>query len=475
LQGLYNDDGSRVVNGLRQPAQSSNPTPASSHTANHSANASPSSPPSANSNRSNSPEASHSGPSSSSTSKRKRRVTSDTAGTTDTSGSSSTKRKKVQQVDRDAEERVQREEREKAKREADELARETEAEEERVRQEQAEEELSRRKRQEKERQMNEEKRIAKEKAEKDRIAREQLERRRAEEEANLEQRRRRFEEDVKPIIVRDRTNQSNGESNSTNASRSRSQATPSASVPRDHQMMQQQQPSRPQSRPSSNSAPSLDTISRSSHSVATTVGTATTGSSNNPSPAAPARRVFIGAKARIAADLASQPTPPPPAPVSRTAKLLKVAQPASRPVQRKRIVGNASLFDDRGRPKQPDLPATEVDELEAYGGRGEDDIILRTDGGAEPFDEEEERRNREVRERLMARNRNPVDQRDAEVANLLTRKKVGGVLERFKVKKEEEPDRSPAFSNHDRRNDPVSSTRSVTISRLWQTDSPVQC
>jgi len=343
------------------------------------------------------------------------------------------------------------------------VARETEGREARASQKKAEEERAKRKQeeQERERQRMEEKRVAKEKAENERVARDQLEKSRSGQE--LERRRGGSEEDIKPVISRGHSNRSDGGPTQTLSSRSPPRTTPSTSLPRDHPM-QQRPISRTESRLPSKSVPSKSaaslSIPPSKAASKPTSGQSVRSESSltDQNPAVPPRKYGSEAKTRIAEAVLSKANPlppPPPPPTSRRAKPPSSVQHPSQPVQRKRIISNTvQQFDHLGRPKRPEQLAMEEDELEAYGGRGENDII-RPNGGAEQFDEEEEK-NREVARLLQSR----ADPKDLEVMKALSQKKAGGPLQRFGQVKREEPDPSLAFSNHERRSDSVSSSSS---------------
>jgi len=307
----------------------------------------------------------------------------------------------------------------------------------------------------------EEKRVAKEKAENERVARDQLEKSRSGQE--LERRRGGSEEDIKPVISRGHSNRSDGGPTQTLSSRSPPRTTPSTSLPRDHPM-QQRPISRTESRLPSKSVPSKSaaslSIPPSKAASKPTSGQSVRSESSltDQNPAVPPRKYGSEAKTRIAEAVLSKANPlppPPPPPTSRRAKPPSSVQHPSQPVQRKRIISNTvQQFDHLGRPKRPEQLAMEEDELEAYGGRGENDII-RPNGGAEQFDEEEEK-NREVARLLQSR----ADPKDLEVMKALSQKKAGGPLQRFGQVKREEPDPSLAFSNHERRSDSVSSSSS---------------
>ncbi|GAA5968790.1 hypothetical protein JCM3765_001267, partial [Sporobolomyces pararoseus] len=148
----------------------------------------------------------------------------------------------------------------------------------------------------------------------------------------------------------------------------------------------------------------------------------TTVASSEPSPPA---RVYSGAKARIAGSILAVAAPAP-APSRRAVPALS-EQPPRQPERRFiNTKPQAQLqFDSRGRVIRPELAQREeVDELEAYGGRGEDDIVLyRSQNDHLDEDNDNDRRKDQEVRALLAPTKPKtsvvVDPRDREVQERL--------------------------------------------------------
>ncbi|GAA5911674.1 uncharacterized protein JCM6883_002444 [Sporobolomyces salmoneus] len=208
--------------------------------------------------------------------------------------------------------------------------------------------------------------------------------------------------------------------------------------------------SRPQARRDSGgpSAQSSSTPSHTSKENSSTKNKNDNSRKSNPNPPSTAnvaepvlpQRQFQGVKARLAEALlgvTAQPAAPPDPPrsfrkgatssLSNSQQQQQTRPPPKPPAQRKRINSQPQQYDSRGRPVRPEQLREEEDEFEAYGGRGEDDIVLSAGSPTEQvMDDSESRKDLEVLARLtQKRNATPAEEseRDRQVWEKLHRRR----------------------------------------------------
>ncbi|GAA5992994.1 hypothetical protein JCM5350_004311 [Sporobolomyces pararoseus] len=179
------------------------------------------------------------------------------------------------------------------------------------------------------------------------------------------------------------------------------------------------------SKPNNNTTTSTNSTSHSSLSA-----TSKSNPTAPPSEASAPVRIYSGAKARIAGSILAAAPPPAPAPTRRAPPVLPEQHPRQPERRYISIKSQAQQFDSRGRVVRPEpVQREEEDELEAYGGRGEDDIVIYKPQNHHIDEDNDRRRDLEVRALLgSSKSNNPVavDPRDREVQNLIRLSGNGG-------------------------------------------------